>query len=69
MAKDTAVRQREWREKRKAEGYQMLTVWLEPETAQMLEDMAERNQDESKLAAKTRLVNEAIRRIWDWGKA
>jgi ABC-type Zn2+ transport system substrate-binding protein/surface adhesin len=57
--KDTATRQREWRAKRMAEGQQMVTVWLDPDTAKVLAEMVIK-QDKPKQTARQEIINEAI---------
>ena len=59
-SKDTATRQREWRAKRRAEGRQMVTVWLDPDTGKLLDDMVSK-QDKPKQTARQDIINEAIR--------
>lgn len=59
-AKTTAQRQRQWREKRKAEGYQQHTIWLDPDVAAAL-DVAIQGA-ESKQAERQRMINVALRK-------
>jgi hypothetical protein len=59
-SKDTATRQREWRARRKAEGYRMTTVWLDPDVVELLDGMVE-DSEKTPQAARTELINEAIR--------
>ena len=57
--KTNANRQKAWRDKRKADGYEMHTVWLDPDVAEHLNkhlDGSEKPQ-----AERTRLINEAVR--------
>jgi hypothetical protein len=58
--KTTATRQREWRARRKAEGHQQVTVWLDPDTAKLLDEMVNR-QDKPKQTARQNIINKAIR--------
>jgi len=58
--KDTATRQREWRARRKAEGYRMTTVWLDPDTAKLLEKMVDKHCFTPPNAAKQDIINRAI---------
>lgn len=60
--KDTASRQREWRAKRRAEGHQMITVWLDPETAGVLDDLV---GDQPKQKARQEIIRKAIRHYAD----
>ncbi len=59
-AKTSAQRQQEGRKKRKAEGYQMHTVWLEPDVAQALDAVIQ--DSDTKQADRQRIVNECLRR-------
>jgi hypothetical protein len=58
--KTTATRQREWRARRKAEGHQQVTVWLDPETAKVLAEMVA-SHDKPKQTARQEIINKAIR--------
>ena len=58
--KTTATSQREWRARRKAEGHQQVTVWLDPDTAKFLDEMVSR-QDKPKQTARQDIINKAIR--------
>jgi hypothetical protein len=59
-AKTSAQRQQQWREKRKAEGYQMHTVWLEPDVAEAL-DAAIRDS-ETKQTDRQKIINDCLRK-------
>jgi metal-responsive CopG/Arc/MetJ family transcriptional regulator len=67
-SKDTATRQREWRARRKAEGYRMTTVWLDPDVVELLDGLVE-SSDKSSQAARAELINEAIRQYSITGKS
>lgn len=56
--KSVADRQREWRKKRREAGYQMLTVWLDPDVVGKLES---RLKSTTKQAERQQLVNEVLR--------
>ena len=58
-AKTSAERQREWRKARKDEGWQMHTIWLEPDVAKAL-DAAIQGSD-TKQADRQRVINERLR--------
>ena len=58
--KTTATRQREWRARRKAEGQQQVTVWLDPDTGKLLDGMVGK-QDKPKQTARQDIINKAIR--------
>jgi hypothetical protein len=57
--KTVAQRQQQWRAKRKEAGYQMHTVWLDPDVAQALDSVIEGAG--SKQADRQRLINQYIR--------
>jgi hypothetical protein len=57
--KDTATRQREWRAKRRAEGQQMVTVWLDPDTGKLLDSIVSK-QGKPKQTARQDVINKAI---------
>lgn len=59
-AKTSAQRQQQWREKRKAEGYQMHTVWLEPDVTKALDAVIE--DSETKQADRQKIINECLRK-------
>jgi hypothetical protein len=59
-AKTSAQRQQQWREKRKADGYQMHTIWLEPDVAKAL-DAAIRDS-ETKQADRQKVINQWLRK-------
>jgi hypothetical protein len=59
-AKTSAQRQQEWRNKRKAEGYQMHTVWLEPDVAKALDAVIQGS--ESKQADRQKVINQWLRK-------
>lgn len=64
--KTAAQRQRQWRDKRKAEGYQMHTFWLDPDVAQALDRVTEGSG--SKQADRQRVINDALRQVLQCGK-
>ena len=57
--KTNADRQKAWRDKRKADGYEMHTVWLDPDVAELLNKYLDGS--EKPQAERTRLINEAVR--------
>jgi len=57
--KTNADRQKAWRDKRKADGYEMHTVWLDPDVAEQLNKYLDGS--EKPQAERTRLINEAVR--------
>ena len=59
MTKTTAERQREWREKRKAQGYEMHTVWLDPDVAKKLNERL--RNSEKKQSDRQQLINQTLR--------
>jgi hypothetical protein len=59
-AKTSAQRQQEWRNKRKAEGYQMHTIWLEPDVAQALDAVIQGS--ENKQADRQKVINQWLRK-------
>jgi len=61
--KTNAHRQKEWRDKRKADGYEMHTVWLDPDVAEHLNKYLD--ESEKPQAERTRLINEAVRAMLD----
>jgi hypothetical protein len=60
MAKDVAERQKEWRARRKAEGYRMVTVWLDPDVVQILDGLIAKHE-RTPNSARAELINQAIR--------
>lgn len=58
-AKTTAQRQRQWRENRKAQGYQQHTVWLDPDVASALD--AAISESSAKQAERQRVINDCLR--------
>lgn len=58
--KTSAQRQQQWREKRKAEGYQMHTVWLEPDVAKAID--AALKDSETKQAVRQKIINQCLRK-------
>ena len=58
--KSAAERQKAWREKRKAEGYQMHTVWLDPDVSAKLEDRL--GEVENKQSKRQELINKLLRK-------
>lgn len=64
--KSGAERQKAWRKNREAEGYRMVTVWLDPDVAKALETTTDRHRpDTGRQAGHTerqRMINEALRR-------
>lgn len=59
-AKTLSERQRQWRDKRKKEGYQMHTIWLEPDVARGLDGLLEGS--EKKQVDRQRIINEILRK-------
>lgn len=59
--KSAAERQRQWRQNRKADGYQMHTVWLDPDIATALDQAIE--SAEPKQAKRQQIINEALRKL------
>ena len=57
--KSTAERQRQWRKKRAEQGYEMHTVWLDPDVVQGLNRLLDGSDKPQ--AERTRLINEAVR--------
>ena len=57
--KTNADRQKAWRDKRKADGYEMHTVWLDPDVAEQLNKYLDGS--EKPQAERTRLINKAVR--------
>ena len=62
MTKTNAERQREFRERRKAEGYRRLTVMLDPGTVQAIEDCMDMiaTPDKKATASREQIVRAAI---------
>lgn len=58
--KTSAERQREWRQRRLAEGYRMHTVWLDPDVSEQLEGVIEGHR--APQGERQRLINEALRK-------
>lgn len=58
--KTSAQRQKQWRDRRKADGYQMITIWLEPDVARALD--AAVNDSGTKQAERQRVINQSLRR-------
>ena len=58
--KTTAERQKEWRERRKAEGYQMLTVWLDPDVSEALKKAVMKS--DTPQAERQKMINDALRK-------
>jgi len=56
--KTTAERQKAWRTKRKAEGFSVVTVWLEPDVVTMLDAVA---KGPGQHAERQRIINAALR--------
>lgn len=61
--KTTAERQKEWRERRKAEGYEMLTIWLDPEVSVKLKKAV--LESDTPLVDRQKLINLALNRLLD----
>jgi hypothetical protein len=59
--KSSSERQKAWRDRRKAEGYEMHTIWLDPDVADSLAKYLE-GADKPQ-AERTRLINEAVREM------
>jgi len=57
--KTNADRQKAWRDKRKSDGYEMHTIWLEPDVVQGLNRLLDGS--EKPQAERTRLINDAVR--------
>ena len=55
-----AHRQKAWRDKRKQDGYQMVTLWLDPDVAQALDKRLEPSL--KKQADRQALINLALRK-------
>ena len=56
--KSTAERQKAWRQKREAEGFKMVTVWIDPDVSQELEAVT---GGQSRHTERQRIINEALR--------
>jgi len=56
--KTTAERQKAWRTKRKAEGFSVVTVWLEPDVARELERVTGGQKQHTE---RQRIINQALR--------
>lgn len=57
--KSNSERQKAWRDKRKADGYEMHTIWLDPDVAESLGKCLD--ESEKPQAERTRIINEALR--------
>jgi len=57
--KSNAERQRQWRQQRIEQGYEMHTVWLDPDVADLIN--AKLNDSNTPQAERTKLINDAIR--------
>lgn len=57
--KTTAERQKEWRERRKAEGYEMITVWLEPDVSKALNKAI--SASDKPQTERQKVINSALR--------
>lgn len=58
-AKTTAGRQKEWRERRKAQGYEMHTIWLDPDVAKKLNDKL--RKAEKVQSQRQEIINQVLR--------
>lgn len=61
IAKTSAQRQRQWRENRKALGYQQHTIWIDPDVASALD--AAITASRAKQAERQRVINECLRQL------
>lgn len=59
--KSTADRQREWRKRQKEQGYQMLTVWLDPDVSEALKTAVMKS--DTPQAERQKLINYALRKL------
>lgn len=57
-AKTSAERQREWRKARKEEGWQMHTIWLEPDVAKALDKAISASVKPQ--SERQKIINEAL---------
>jgi hypothetical protein len=57
--KSAAERQKAWRQKRDAEGFRMVTVWLDPDVARELEKVTGGQKQHTE---RQRIINQALRR-------
>lgn len=57
--KSAAERQRQWRKKRAEQGYEMHTIWLDPDAARLLNEKLAGS--EKPQAERTKLINEAVK--------
>jgi hypothetical protein len=60
--KTAAERQKEWRERYKAQGYQMITVWLEPDVAKALGKVS--IESDKPFAERQKIINLALREFF-----
>lgn len=58
--KTAAERQRAWRARRREEGYQMVTVWLDPDVSDALEQRLDEDGRQAKLQ---QIINDALRAV------
>lgn len=58
--KTTAERQREWRQRRRDEGYEMHTVWLDPDVAELLAGATGGHR--APQGERQRIINDALRK-------
>lgn len=56
-----AERQKSWRTRRKLDGYEMHTIWLDPDVVESLTKHLEGS--EKPQSERTRLINEAVRKM------
>jgi len=61
--KTSAERQKEWRDRYRAKGYQMLTVWLDPDVAAALTQAVIESDTPS--VDRQKLINSVIRELLD----
>jgi uncharacterized protein (DUF4415 family) len=57
--KTTAERQKAWRQAKKKEGFEMVTIWLDPDIAQ---DLKRVTKGQRRHTERQRVINEALRR-------
>jgi hypothetical protein len=57
--KSTAERQRQWRKKRAEQGYEMHTIWLDPDVAQLLNEKI--SGSDTPQAERTKLINQSVK--------
>lgn len=60
-AKSNSERQKEWRKRRKEQGYEMHTFWLEPDVADLVNEALK--DSENKQKDRTKLINKALEKL------